>query len=277
MPMRIMNCQRLFLLAIGFFGSSCAMLNDNSDVPGSELAEFHGRHDVFWPYANAGFRAGDAGDRVAARNLYLRAYRNTGVVLAGAPTPKDVAIRNGIFGNSANLADASEARDYVGKLDSLTPLPGVGPATNDVLDAAMSYHRSLAAYDWARQAGRLGDFAGAERAFLYSLHLEEARDIPGNELISSRYYELARLYDAWGKPDRSVQCYRKALTLTDEKLKQADPVGFADGLDEFSSFLDKAGQSAEALQIKNQAADLRTANLHKQARFIKLEPYPKRS
>lgn len=267
----------LLILGMGYLTTSCAILNENAYVPNAEISELHGSRHVFWPYANAGMLAVEKGDHATARQLYLRAYRNTGLVLADAPPSQDSTIRNMMFGQAANLTDISKAHDYAEKLDTLTPLPGVGQATNDVLDTAMNYQRSLAAYDWARQAGRLGDFEGAERAFLYSLHLEEIRDVPERDkLIAPRHYELARLYHAWGKLEPSIQHYRNAMALTDERTKKWDPIGFADVLDEFSAFLDEAGQSTEALQIKKQSDELRKNNLGKKTKF-QPEPYLKRT
>jgi len=237
------------------------------------MEEFHGNHHVFWPYANAGFSANRNGDWATAAHLYLRAYRNTGMVLAPR---EDSVVKSMLFGLSADLTETSKIHAYALKLDDLTPLPGVGPATNDVLDTAMNYQRSLAAYNWARQTGHWGNFKDAERAFLYSLHLEETRDWPERDkLTASRHYELARLYHAWGKSELSIQHYRRALEINQQMVKEMDPVGFANVLDEFSNYLDEAGQTNEASQIKMQSIELRKNNPNKVAKFNP-EPYPKR-
>ena len=262
----------LLILSLGCFTVSCAVVNDNSNVTSAEISELHGYHDVFWPYANAGFRAAKHGDHVMAKKLYLRAYRNTGVVLAEAPAPKDTTARNMMFGQAANLADVSEVQAHADQLDALTPLPGVGLATNDVLDAAMSYRRSLATYDWARETGFLGKFEDAERAFLYSLHLEESR---GSEFIASRHFELARLYDAWGKFGLSMGHYRKAFPLVGG-IKGYDPIGYSMALNDFAAVLDENGKSAEASQIRKQSDELKKNNPGEKAGF-QPAPYPKRA
>jgi len=177
-----------------------------------------------------------------------------------------------MFGQVANLSDGSKAHAYAQKLDGLTPLPGVGSATNDVLDAAMSYQRSMAAYDWALDAGHLGDFEAAERALLYSMRLEESRS---TEWIASRHFELARLYYAWGKPGLSTEHYRKALPLVSGK-KKSDPIGYALVLDDFAVVLVENGESVEASQIRKQSDELRKNNPEKKAKF-QPEPYPKRT
>ncbi|HZL13719.1 MAG TPA: hypothetical protein VFC85_06200 [Verrucomicrobiae bacterium] len=267
------NCVLLILFA-GYFCVSCAVLNDNSNIADAEIREFHGDRNVFWTYANAGYKASERGDREMAKQLYLRAYRNTSLVLVDAPPPQKSQIRNMFFGAAANLTDVSDAHAYVLKLDELTPLPGQGQATNDVLNTAMNFQRSLAAYDWARDAGRLGDFTDAEKALVYSLHLEEIRNVPEKDkLLSSRHFELARLYHACGKTDLSIQHYRAALGLV-KGLEKIDPIGFANVLDEFSEFLQDAGQNVEATQIKEQSTEIRKNNPGKKAKFS-FEPYPK--
>lgn len=179
-----------------------------------------------------------------------------------------------MFGLSADVADAGKIEAYALKLDELTPLPGTGGSTNDILDTAMNYQRSLAAYNWARAAGRLGEYEAAEQAFLYSLQLEKIRSVPEKDkLVASRYYELAWLYHAWGKQKESIQCYRDALAATDKRGIRLDPIGFAAVLDEFASYLSEAGQHSEADDYKKQSDELRKANPGSEAKFI-LEPYP---
>ena len=137
----------------------------------------------------------------------------------------------------------------------------------------MNYQRSLAAYDWARAAGHLGDFAGAEQAFLYSLRLEEIRN-ESDKHLPMRHYELARLYHAWGKSDLSIQHYRQALAATDKGIKDTDPIGFAGVLTDFSICLGEAGQTNEAVQLKKEADELCKNNPGIKAKF-RPEPYPK--
>jgi tetratricopeptide (TPR) repeat protein len=273
--MRYKICICLLVLGVGYLATSCAMLDNNDNVGDAEISELHGDHHVFWPYENAGFSAAERGDRITARQLYLRAYRNTGLALAGAPPSQDSTIRNMMFGQAANLTDVSKAHAYAEKLDALTPLPGAGQSTNDILDTAVSYQRSMAAYNWALNAGHLGDFEAAEQAFLYSLRLEESRKSEFIAFIASCHFELARLYDAWGKPGLSIEHYRNALPLVSGYIK-FDPLGYAMVLDDFAAVLDEAGQSVEASQIRKQSDELRKNNPGKKARF-QPEPYPKRT
>jgi tetratricopeptide (TPR) repeat protein len=260
----------LLLICLAGLCSSCATW-EKSRIDEAERSEFHGDHHVFWPYANAGFAAAADADWAATQHWYLRAYRNTGMdLLPRQDSPSETAM----FGLSADLADKDKIVAYASELDGLTPLPGTGEHAGDMLDTAMNYQRSLAAYDWARATGRLGAYAEAERAFWYSLQLEKTRNVPEPEkLTASRYFELARLYHAWGKPKEAIQCYHAALAITDQRAIKSDPVGFATVLDEFASYLNEAGQTNEAAGFREQSTKLRSDNPGKAARF-KLDPYP---
>lgn len=260
----------LLIVCMACLCCSCATWKE-SKISQAEADEFHGDHHVFWPYANAGFAAADKRDWAASQHWYLRAYRNTGMNLA---LQEDSSVKSLMFGASADLANTGEIKAYVSKLDELTPLPGSGESTNDVLDTAMNYQRSLAAYDWGRATGRLGAYKDAERAFWYSLQLEKTRNVPEKDkLVASRYYELARLYHALGKQKEAIQCYRDALATTDKRSIRIDPIGFAAVLDEFASYLNEAGQTNEAISFRAQSIELRRNNPGKDAKF-KLEPYP---
>lgn len=192
---------------------------------------------------------------------------------------EDSQLKIALIGRGADIFNGQKVQAYAAKLDELTPAPGTGEVTNEVLDTAMNYQRSMAAYDWARATGRLGDFAGAEKAFLYSLQLEKTRDVPERDrLLPSRYFELARLYHAWGKREQAIQSYRDAFATLDERATRAilkhDPISFADVLEEFSSCLEESGHNDEATQLRVRSADIRTANPNKKAAF-RADPYPK--
>ena len=265
-----MAARWLLLICMSCLCSSCASWEEYK-VDSAEMSEFQGNHYVFWPYANMGFAAAAKRDWPATQHWYLRAYRNTGMDLL----PSGYLSMNETGpGSVADRINFEKSRDYASELDGLTPIPGTGESANDVLDTAMNYQRSLAAYDWARATGRMGEYENAERAFLYSLHLEQTRDLGSkNKLIASRYYELARLYHAWGKRSEAIQYYREALTATDQGTIQSDPIGFAEVLDEFASYLNEAGQTNEASGFRQQSAELRRNNPGKKAKFGP-DPYP---
>jgi tetratricopeptide (TPR) repeat protein len=257
---------------LGWLCVSCASVQRESNIADAEQREFHGDNHVFGAYFNAALEAAKSGDRVTAKKYFLRAYRNTGIVLQPAA---DSRIQKAVLGKTADLGNFSEVLASANQLDSLTPPPGTGPVTNDVLDAAINGQRSLAAYDWALAAGHLGDFEGAERALLYSLHLEEIRAVnPHDKLLASRHFELARLYHAWGKTELYLQHYRAAMAATDKEMLKSDPIGYANILDEFSALLTEAGLSNEASQIRAQSAEIRRKNPDRKAIYT-FENYPK--
>lgn len=258
----------LLLICLACLCSSCAAWKEYQ-IDRLEMDEFQGNHYVFWPYADAGRAASEAGDWAASQHWYLRAYRNTGMNLLPSPYVQETDL-----GSMPDRFNFEKSRDYASELDGLTPIPGTGESVNDKLDATMNYQRSMAAYDWALAAGMMSEYENAERAFLYSLRLEQTRDVwSTNKLIASRYYELARLYHAWGKQPEAIQYYREALAVTDKQATQRDPIGFAGVLDEFASYLNEAGQTNEAAVFQQQSAGLRKNNPGKKARF-KLHPYP---
>lgn len=260
----------LFIAYVACFCSSCVTW-ERAKTAEAERYEFHGDHHVFWPYAHAGSSAAAKGDWAMSQHWYMRAYRNTGMDLAPR---EDSPLMSILFGLSADLAATGKIKAYASKLDELTPAPGTGASTNDILDTAMNYQRSLAAYNWARATGKRGAYGDAERAFWYSLQLEKIREVPEqNKLVASRYYELARLYHAWGKPREAIRCYRDALATTDQRVMTYDPIGFATVLDEFASYLNEAGDTNEAAGFRWQSAELRRINPGKVAGF-KPEPYP---
>ena len=260
----------LLIVCLVFLCNGCATW-EQSKIDRAELREFHGDHHVFSPYAEAGLSASAKGDWATAQHWDLRAYRNTGMNLAPR---QDSPAESALFGLSADLMDSDKIKAYASELDELTPLPGTGVDTNEVLDTAMNYQRSLAAYNWARATGMLGAYENAERAFWYSLQLEKTRNVGTQEkLIASRYYELARLYHAWGKPENAILCYRAALAATNPQAAQRDPIGFAAVLDEFASYLNQAGQTNESARLREQSEELRKNNPGKHAKFMPA-PYP---
>ena len=65
--------------------------------------------------------------------------------------------------------------------------------------------KSNALYNYGRMCGFLGDFAQAETNLLQALELEEKSDEPEKKTHTSmRLFELARLYQAWGRDTKAV-------------------------------------------------------------------------
>ncbi|HEX7652329.1 MAG TPA: tetratricopeptide repeat protein [Verrucomicrobiae bacterium] len=249
--------------------TGCSSLMQQANLSQVMVAEYQGDHSVFVEYITMATQAADLEDWPTSYLYNLRAYRNTGIqVLAREEPPLYQSLLEG-KGNPWLIAQAEQ---YVLKLDALTPLPGTGSVTNDLLDANTNYCRSWAAYNWAIAAGHLGDFAGAEKAFLYALQLEEARG-DSDHLVASRYFELARLNHAWHRPQIALRYYRQALDRVRPSTIEHDPIGYATVLQEYASYLSEDGQ-AEAAAIQFAAATrLREEHPHTKAKFILL-PYP---
>ncbi|MBI5773204.1 MAG: tetratricopeptide repeat protein [Verrucomicrobia bacterium] len=116
---------------------------------------------------------------------------------------------------------------------------------------------SAAYYNWARMTGMLGDFAEAERGFKQALKLEEEVYGPGGGHASMRWFELARLYFAWGRYQDSVTAYEQGFPLADRKnIQQSDPVTYAAVVRDFAAALEKAGQAGRAQQERERAASI---------------------
>lgn len=116
---------------------------------------------------------------------------------------------------------------------------------------------SCAVYNIARMNGMLGYFDVAERQFKVALELEEkVYGVDGGH-ASMRWFELARLYYAWGRYADSVAAYEHAFPLADMKdARKIDPVTYAACLTDFANALDKTGDSARAKQERDAAASI---------------------
>ncbi|MFN7139633.1 MAG: hypothetical protein ACK4UN_09855, partial [Limisphaerales bacterium] len=218
--------------------------NASTSVRTSTSAEYHG-HSEFWPYANAGYHAAGKGNYAEAQKMYLRAYRNTGVLLLSTPPPakEPPTLGRAFFGMIPELLELGDAQQYVEQLDTLTPLPGQNLIPDEVLNHITNYWRSLASYNWALYAARLGQFAEAEVAFRYSLELEKIRDPRNEEQVRpSRHFELARLYRVWGRTESSIKEFRLGFQTVSPQIRRIDPIGFAYVLDEYADVLKLAGQ-----------------------------------
>lgn len=117
---------------------------------------------------------------------------------------------------------------------------------------------SAALYNIARMNGMLGYFDIAERQLKEALRLEEkVYGVDGGH-ASMRWFELARLYFAWGRYPDSVAAYEHAFPLADRlDAQKSDPVTYAACLRDFADALDKAGDSARANQEREKAASIR--------------------
>jgi len=117
---------------------------------------------------------------------------------------------------------------------------------------------SAALYNWARMAGMLGDFTLAEQGFKEALRVEEKVYGAGGGHASMRWFELARLYFAWGRYHDSVGAYEQAFGLADQlDAQKRDPVTYAACVRDFADALDKVGASSRAEHERARAASIR--------------------
>jgi tetratricopeptide (TPR) repeat protein len=116
---------------------------------------------------------------------------------------------------------------------------------------------SCAVYNIARMNGMLGYFEVAERQLKESLQLEaKVYGVDGGH-ASMRWFELARLYFAWGRYTDSVAAYEHAFPLADQlDAQKLEPVKYAACLGDFADALDKTGDVARAKQARVRAASL---------------------
>jgi tetratricopeptide (TPR) repeat protein len=117
---------------------------------------------------------------------------------------------------------------------------------------------SCAVYNIARMNGMLGYYDVAERQLKEALKLEEkVYGVDGGH-ASMRWFELARLYYAWGKYPDSVSAYEHAFPLADSlDARKTDPVTYAACCRDFADALDKVGDSSRAQQEREKAASIR--------------------
>ena len=129
---------------------------------------------------------------------------------------------------------------------------------------------SAAVYNRARMDGMLGDFTRAERGLKEALGMEARIYGVGGGHASMRWFELARLYYAWGRYGDSVAAYEKAFPLADQHdAQKRDPVTYAACLRDFANALDKAGASSRAQQEREKAS-----SIHEQPPSPKILYYP---
>jgi tetratricopeptide (TPR) repeat protein len=117
---------------------------------------------------------------------------------------------------------------------------------------------SCAVYNIARMNGMLGCYEIAERQLKEALKLEEkVYGVDGGH-ASMRWFELARLYYAWGKYPESVSAYEHAFPLADNlDARKTDPVTYAACCRGFADALDKVGDASRAHKEREMAASIR--------------------
>ena len=136
---------------------------------------------------------------------------------------------------------------------------------------------AAALYNYALSVGHLGDFEQAEDCLKRTMKLDEKSEGKDSLSASMRLFELARLYDAWGKDTQATNAYTRAITLAEKYgARGDDPIGFASVLDDYGTLLKKLGLHGEAALQKEMAQKLRDAHPGVTAK-VRIRYYPTRS
>lgn len=133
---------------------------------------------------------------------------------------------------------------------------------------------AAAIYDYALAVGHLGEFQSAEECLKRALVLDAKTEPTEGKQATMRLFELARLYQAWGKNELSRTAYQRALqNLKNWNAEEKDPIGLAQVLDDYAAVLGKAGNKSEAESIRERSDSIRRANPGKKPQ-IHIDYYP---
>ncbi len=129
-------------------------------------------------------------------------------------------------------------------------------------------HIATAQYGLGRSLGQLCQFSEAEKYLIEAANLES--EISGGKGIHlpQDYFELARLYYDYGKYDKAVPYFQKAIPLAEElQVASSDPIGYANVLEDYAIALSKVGDANETKAIERRIATLRQSHPGKSAGF----------
>jgi len=131
---------------------------------------------------------------------------------------------------------------------------------------------SASLYDYGRMTGMSGNFEKAEAAFKRSLALEEPIYGPNGGHAYMRWFELARLYQAWGHQRDAVRAYQTAFPAALKlKFDSAFPRVYAQLLRDYAEALESVGETKRAALVKKNAGPKTSEPLEQEILY-----YPKR-
>src|SRR5437899_2980499 len=146
--------------------------------------------------------------------------------------------------------------------------------TYTVLGRLGAYWEAASLYNYGIALGHQAKFRDAEDAMKRALGLDETSAPPEPRLRPKRLFELARLYQAWGKDELARDCYKEAMPLAGQQdVEKIDPIGFAVVLEDYAALLEKMGAPGEARAQLAKAAEIRHSNPGKAA-LIHIDYYP---
>jgi len=128
------------------------------------------------------------------------------------------------------------------------------------------HHEAAALYNYALCVGLLGDFDQAEKCLKQTIELDKKAGDAEKRVACMRLFELARLYQAWGRYDLSREYYEKGFALASRfNPDKVDPIGYAIVLEDYAIVLDQVDGKQGAEAARAHAQELRAANPGKNA------------
>ena len=123
-------------------------------------------------------------------------------------------------------------------------------------------------FNLARAAGFNCDFGQAEILFKASID-EEIEYVGANSpMLSSRYFELARLYADQHKYTLAIPYFERAIALLNDAAIAHDPIGYARVLEDYARALQAESEKRKYHEIRARIEQLKRDNPEKQARFV---------
>lgn len=120
---------------------------------------------------------------------------------------------------------------------------------------------AAACYNYAIAVGHLGDFQPAEDSFKRAVAFDEKAEGKDGAHAGMRLFELARLYQAWGRYSAAIDGYEKAIPLAAKYgAEKSDPIGYATVLGDYLALLKEAGFEQRAESVEVEIKELKDAN-----------------
>ena len=123
-------------------------------------------------------------------------------------------------------------------------------------------------FNLGRAVGFGCDFPQAETLFKASIDAEIESVGANSNMLSARYFELARLYADQQKYALAIPYFERAIALLNEAARAQDPVGYALVLEDYARALQAEGEEQKHLEIVTRIEQLKQQNSAKQARFV---------
>jgi tetratricopeptide (TPR) repeat protein len=135
-------------------------------------------------------------------------------------------------------------------------------------------YESAALFEYGKAIGHQCYYDEARTSFQRSLELEEQLAVPRPNNQVRVLVELADLNLDTGQYTEAVRFYERAIpALRKVAADRADPIGFADELDDFAAAREHTGDGAHATALRQESAQIRADHPGELAAFA-AERYP---